>query len=186
MKRNGFFYVTFHGYDYAAIKSARGVAKTPDFVNWLVFGYDLPGDSIFSTTDCLQWNVAWNNSYCVGGGEGSILINGDYYYQLIESPDISLACLTEYNVQNWVLGLLRAPNLYFYSGQWEQFSVNPTIIPWEKFGCALQYHRLFTDNINIYLSYWINDFPTGATSMKIFRLVNGTAPLPMVASVNQY
>jgi len=50
MKKDGFFYVTFHGYNYNLKKSARGVAKTRDFHNWVTSGYDLPNDAIFSST----------------------------------------------------------------------------------------------------------------------------------------
>lgn len=46
-KRDGYFYVTFHGYNYQLKKSARGAARTADFVNWDVFGFHVPGDAIF-------------------------------------------------------------------------------------------------------------------------------------------
>ena len=45
---------------------------------------------------------------CVGGGEGTILVEGDLMYELIEAPDLTLGCLTKPGVQNWVLGLLRS------------------------------------------------------------------------------
>jgi hypothetical protein len=100
-KRDGYFYVTFHGYDYKANKAARGVARTPDFVNWQISGFSLPGDSIFSPLDCNPWNISWAAGGCVGGGEGSIMKSGDYYYMLIEAPDVSLSCNTQRGVQNW-------------------------------------------------------------------------------------
>lgn len=58
--------VTFHGYDYGAKRSARGVAKTADWHTWIVSGDDLPGDAIFSGIDCDPWQVDWNG-VCIGG-----------------------------------------------------------------------------------------------------------------------
>jgi hypothetical protein len=42
--------VTFHGYDYARKRAARGVARTRDFVAWEVVGGEgnLSGDVMFS------------------------------------------------------------------------------------------------------------------------------------------
>lgn len=69
------------------------------------------------------------------------MVSGDYYYQLIEAPDITLACITTTGVQNWVLGILRAP--YFApTGSWELFAVDPTVVPIIKAGCSLQYPYL--------------------------------------------
>ena len=131
-----FFFVTFHGCNDDASISARGVAKTLDFVSWVTEGSDLPNDAIFGQVDCNAWDIAWANGTCVGGGEGSILDlrtgtgtsrgigssagagagagaaitvtteEGGYLYQLIEASDMSLGCLGE--GQNWVLGLSRS------------------------------------------------------------------------------
>ncbi|CAF5215411.1 unnamed protein product, partial [Rotaria magnacalcarata] len=71
-KVNGWFYITFHGWDAPNNKAARGIARTRDFVNYDVAGYDLPNDALFSSLDCNGWNITWNpKSLCVGGGEGS-------------------------------------------------------------------------------------------------------------------
>jgi hypothetical protein len=100
---SGYFYVTFHGWDPAAVKSGRGVAKTRDFVTWVTDdgGLALPNDSIFSSTDCDKWNIDWAKGGCVGGGEGTMMRSGDYWYHIIEAPDVSLGCLQD---QNWVRG----------------------------------------------------------------------------------
>ncbi len=37
----GYFYVTFHGYDYIHKLGVRGVAKTVDFVNWITDAPDI-------------------------------------------------------------------------------------------------------------------------------------------------
>eukprot|EP01113_Clastostelium_recurvatum_P044245 TRINITY_DN7451_c1_g1_i1.p1 TRINITY_DN7451_c1_g1~~TRINITY_DN7451_c1_g1_i1.p1 ORF type:complete len:525 (+),score=77.20 TRINITY_DN7451_c1_g1_i1:11-1585(+) len=184
-KVNGQFLVTFHGYDYTTQKGYRGAALTPNFVDWNVDSYDLPDDAIFSSIDCQNWNISWSpkNGGCIGGGEGTILISGDYYYQLIEAPDIELGCIITLGVQNWVLGLVRSPYMA-PSGQWEEFQQNPIIIPKIKAGCSLQYHRLFYDEVrnNIYLSFIIQNFQTGAQFMKVHVLQSGYAPLPIEAT----
>eukprot|EP00051_Salpingoeca_urceolata_P009380 m.114110 g.114110 ORF g.114110 m.114110 type:complete len:569 (-) comp16278_c0_seq2:25-1731(-) len=182
-KINGWFYITFHGWDPTAVTSARGVAKTRDFVSWTVEdgGATLPGDAIFSHTDCDPWDVpgGWANGRCVGGGEGTMLYSphDNYFYHLIEAPDLSLGCLTTPGKQNWVLGLLRSKSLAAPSGQWQQFAVEATVIPAVKQGCYIQYHRLFADVADgqVYLEFWADNW------MQLFRLVPGGAALPIIA-----
>lgn len=181
-KVNGYFYVTFHGYDYSAKKSARGVAKTPNFVNWIVQDFDLPGDAIFSSVDCNPWNVTWATGGCVGGGEGDILISGDYMYELIEAPDISLGCDLTLGQQNWVIGLMRSPN-FGISGTWEEFPRNPMIIPWHKVGCTIQYHRIFYDSSlgKSFVSFFVGDYVLNHIQMKVYEINPGAGAIPLVA-----
>jgi hypothetical protein len=174
----GFYYVTFHGWDPQQDKSARGVAKTADFVHWITNGEHLPGDAIFTSTDCDPWRIQWASGGCVGGGEGSILLAGDFMYELIEAPDISLGCLTTPGEQNWVLGLLRAPAGEFLpTGMWQGLGSNPFVVPVQKIGCYIQYHRLFWFNGTMHLSYWADGW------LQIFEVsVPGPFPsLPIVA-----
>ena len=108
---SGYYYVTFHGWDPAAVQSARGVAKTRDFVNWVTAdgGVSLSGDALFTSIDCDKWNVPWVGGACVGGGEGTIMVTPDGYLNMvIEAADASLGCLT--TPQHWVIGLVRAPS----------------------------------------------------------------------------
>lgn len=44
-KQNGYFYVSFHGYD--NINGYRGIAKTNNWINWIAAQDDLPSDAIF-------------------------------------------------------------------------------------------------------------------------------------------
>ena len=62
-----------------------------------MIGYNLPGDAIYSPTDCnmKNWNINWDNKTgCVGGGEGTTIQSGDFFYMLIETVDVSLNCIT--------------------------------------------------------------------------------------------
>ena len=148
----GYYFVTFHGCNKDATVSARGVAKTMDFVTWETSGDDLPNDAIFGQIDCNTWNIGWVDGTCVGGGEGSILYGPDgYMYQLIEAPDISLSCKGE--GQNWVLGLTRS-NVFSPAGTWEGMNPVPTMVPPTVQGCYIQYHRIFTDGKSTFLEYW--------------------------------
>ncbi len=191
-----FYYVTFHGWDPAHNAAARGVAKTRDFVTWLTSGAGLPGDAMFTAFDCNGWNISWAAGGCVGSGEGTILRSGDYMYQLLEAPDKTLGCLTDEGVQNWVLGLLRAP-VFLPTKRWQQFAASePTVVPAIKQGCYIQvcagwalgmralerlsvrqYHRLFQDDHGtVYLSFWADN------QLQLFALRQGTpASLPIVA-----
>lgn len=144
-------------------------------------GFDLPNDAIFTSTDCNPWHVDWAPGGCVGGGEGDILISGDYLYQLIEAPDVSLSCLTTIGQQNWVLGLMRSP-FWAPSGSWEQFEVNPVMVPWVKEGCGLQYHRLFSNGTHVFLAVWVGDWDRGVDTLKFFVMEPGYKQLPMVES----
>jgi hypothetical protein len=182
-KRNGQFFVTFHGYDYGAKKSARGVASTPDFVHWNTCSFNLPCDAIFSSTDCDPWKIDWAKGGCVGGGQASILKSGDYLYELIEAPDVSLACLTKAGEQNWVYGWLRSPSFQSPSGSWEQWHDNPAVVPFVHRGCTLQYNRQWESQGSIYVAYYVLDFATGKPELQIWKLVPGdlTTGLPVVA-----
>ena len=60
-KSGGYFYVTFHGYDYKRRLAARGVARTTDFQHWDTRGGDLPGDAIFAAADCQGWGGGKEN-----------------------------------------------------------------------------------------------------------------------------
>eukprot|EP01116_Phalansterium_solitarium_P006220 TRINITY_DN18525_c0_g1_i1.p1 TRINITY_DN18525_c0_g1~~TRINITY_DN18525_c0_g1_i1.p1 ORF type:complete len:544 (+),score=170.09 TRINITY_DN18525_c0_g1_i1:155-1786(+) len=177
----GYFVVTFHGFAYTEKKSARGVASTRDFVTWKVDGFDLPDDAIFSSTDCNPWNITWAAGGCVGGGQGSVMQDGDYFYHLIEAPDLSLACLTTPGEQNWVYGLLRSPTMYAPSGQWQQIQQNPFVFPWVKIGCTLQYNRLFQDDDGVFLSYWVIDYANNRLELQIFQLQSGAGLVPIIA-----
>jgi hypothetical protein len=172
----GFYYVTFHGWDPAHNAAARGAAKTADWTNWLVAGAGLPGDALFTSLDCDQWDIAWAAGGCVGGGEGSILVSGDWMYQLIEAPDLTLGCLTTPGQQNWVLGLLRAPAL-LPTGAWQQFAVSPLVVPAVKQGCYIQYHRIFVDPGTgaLHLSYWADN------TLQLWVVAPGSGALPIVA-----
>ena len=180
-KANGWFYVTFHGWDAPNNRAARGMARTRDFVNYDVTGYDLPGDAIFSPTDCNGWNISWNpKSLCVGGGEGSMVQSGDYFYHLIEAPDGTLNCDTTLGEQNWVLGLLRSPTLSARSGEWEQVHFNPAFKPAKKYGCGLQYHRVFRDGDDFFFSMFVLDFGVNNLTMKVWKVVPGKTYFPVV------
>src|SRR5690349_18138593 len=99
----------------------------------------------------------WHHSGgCVGGGEGTILRSGSYIYMLIEAPDITLGCLTTPGQQNWPLGLLRSPTFAFTTGQWEQFSVEPTVVPIIKEGCYIQVSCVCNQRCNsLILMLWV-------------------------------
>ena len=174
----GRYVVTFHGWDPSHVKSARGAARTSDFVHWDVTGAGLPGDAMFSSIDCDAWDVPWIGGRCVGGGEGSILLSGDWMYELIEAPDVTLGCVPAPGLQHWPLGLLRAPRgVFLPTGQWQRFAVSPTVVAAEPtVGCYIQYHRLFSDAAGgVHLAYWAGDW------LQLFNLVPGAGPLPIVA-----
>ncbi|MDQ3231224.1 MAG: hypothetical protein M3Q07_05335 [Pseudobdellovibrionaceae bacterium] len=165
-KRNGYYFVSFHGYHSSSGTGYRGVAKTTDFMNWLTIAPDLPGGPMFTSRDCQGWNVPWNpQTGCIGGGAAASLSSLSHTYMLVEASDRNLLCTPD---QNWVFGLVRSTNLA-RSGTWEQFGGNPLIRPAVKGVCPLQYPRLFRDGERTYLSVW-NNVP-GNTNMATFEIL---------------
>jgi hypothetical protein len=171
--RGGYFYVTFHGVDYTIGRSYRGVARTRDFDHWETDGADLPGDAILASADCEAWTPG-----CVGPGEATTLVTGDYQYTLFEGPDKSLLCTKG---QAWNVGLVRAPRNSFpkWNGGWEQFSRNPVLTPsWPgpETICGVQYQRWILDGNDVYLLY--EDLGPGVRfrERRLLKLVPGPAP----------
>jgi hypothetical protein len=163
-KYNGYFYVTFHGFDPGPSKGYRSVARTTDFKNWEVVGAGLPGDAMFGPADCQLWNTN-----CIGGGEATTLASGGYYYMLMETPNLSLTCQVN---QVWNFGLVRSPSLS-RSGLWDSYGQNPLLKPSSNKGCDLQYARLFYDRGSVFLIY--EDLMKGR---RLFKLAPGSgAPL---------
>eukprot|EP00664_Eupelagonemidae_sp_cell27_P000002 gene2-2211_t len=173
---DGYFWVTFHGTP--GKTGVRGVAVTKDFVTWEVDGHGLPGDVIFSKADCegRNWTIQGEPFECCGGGEGSIVVSGDYMYHLIEAPGGSLSCG---GTRQWPLALVRATT-FLPSPQWEQLpGGEPAVVPLEPTGCYIQYHRLFYDPKRdaYYLEYWTM---AGGGVMQVYKLVAGRGPQPII------
>ncbi|MDD4976197.1 MAG: hypothetical protein PHY93_17705 [Bacteriovorax sp.] len=175
-KKNGYFYVTFHGFDYAGMKlGARGIARTTNFVTWETSGAGLPNDAMLTSQDCNSWDANWGAGGCIGFGAARNLRSNGYEYILGEASDKTLLCTLG---QVWVFGLVRSPAIAA-SGNWENYSKNPYIINLlqndSPFGCGLQYMNLFRDRGEIYLSFglWTPDmnFPNYT-----YKLVKGKGP----------
>ena len=184
------FYVTFHGYDYARKRAARGVARTPDFVAWATDGGLLPGDVIFSAADCAGWSVPWAAGGCIGSGEASALRGpSGHLYQVIEAADRDLECETGWGAQWWPLGLVRAP-AWAPSPRWEQMGVTPFVGGpaggQPHVGCSIQYSSLHADPASgaTFFAFWDVSFhPANASApfqtWHVFELVWGGGALPM-------
>ena len=144
---NGTIYVTFHGASntHGTVFGYRGIATTTDFKTYT----KAADDCIFSRLDAKDWNVDWNRNGSVGGGAAVYLKDGEYWYMLIESPDISLACVEG---QNWPFGLMRSRSLT--STKWEDWAGNPLpeFTPVGPAVSAWTYPALFNDNGITYLA----------------------------------
>lgn len=118
----GYFWVSFHGYD--GSRGYRGIAKTTDFVNWVAgdTAYGVPADATISARDSATWRETWNGG-SVGAGNGSILEEGGYTYDLVEATDVNLACT---NNQRWDLGLFRTNSLT--GNMWSQYPQGNPIV----------------------------------------------------------
>jgi hypothetical protein len=191
-KVGGDFIVTFHGYDYGRKRSARGVARTPDFATWAVTGGAgaLPGDVIFSAADCAGWSVPWAApGGCIGSGEASVLraAPSGFLYEVIEVADKELGCETGWDSQWWPLGLVRSAG-WAPSTQWEQMRETPFVggpaggEP--HVGCSIQYNSLHVDDGTTFFAFWHVSFHPANASLPaagwhLYELAWGAAPLPM-------
>jgi hypothetical protein len=175
-KKNGYWYVTFHGFDDFTKHGFRGVAKTADFHHWITSGPNLPNGPIFASPECQAWNPG-----CIGGGEASTLIAGNYQYMMIETPTISLACTPG---QTWPIALLRAPKDTFpawSSPLWQRFHANPLLTtswPGPKARCSIQYQRWAVAGSDVYILY--EDFDpkliARASARPLLKLLPGGGP----------
>jgi len=115
---DGIIYVTFHGASNTnnTIYGYRGIATTADFKTFT----KAADDAIFDCYDAKDWNVDWVETGSVGGGHAVYLKEGEYWYTMIESPDVSLACVPD---QHWTFGMLRSKSLT--DTKWENWKDNP-------------------------------------------------------------
>jgi hypothetical protein len=168
---DGYFYVTFHGAEYADINiGARGAARTMDFSHWQTVANDLPGSAMLSIRDCQQWRANWKDGTCIGEGAGKILRSGMFDYTLVEAADRTLACRPE---QIWVFGLLRNSWLG-PSGTWQNYPDNPYVRNENRspVGCSLQYMNLIRDRGELFLEFSLYT-PDYYFPNYIFQLVDG-------------
>lgn len=146
--RNGNYFVSFHGVD--GTYSYRGIAKTPDFINWIAgdTSQGVPADAVLDRNDALNFRESWQGAGPIGFGAGSILYDEGYYYLTAEAPDFSLMCI---DGQNWDWGIFRSNSLT--NTNWEQFpSGNPILYSSKKpernnksMACNPAYTRIFKD-----------------------------------------
>jgi hypothetical protein len=177
-RRDGFYEMTLHGFDYQANRSYRGVVRTRDFHTWLVTGGGLPGAPIFGPSSCQSWVKD-----CTGVGESSSLFANGRQYVLIEAMNKSLLCTPG---QDWVFSLLRAPAGEWPrigSDGWQEFPGNPLLRPtWPgpKSRCGLQYARWIHDGSDIFILYedWGPDFKfVDRRLLKLISAAKGTPPV---------
>src|SRR5208337_4682883 len=189
-KKDGYFYVTFHGVYFSKkpgsrlVKQAvRGVAKTADFHHWITSGADLPDAPIFAWPECQAWNPG-----CIGGGEASTLIAGGYQYMMIETPNVSTDCTPG---QQWPIALLRTPQGSFpawNSPLWQRFHIEPLLAtswPGPQSKCGIQYPRWAVAGDHVYILYEDIGFDdtTGrqkASARRLLELVPGGGPATAV------
>jgi hypothetical protein len=145
---NGAWLVAFHGFD--GLNGYRGIAKTPDFVNWSAGdpSQGVPPDAVYDREDAQSWRESWAPGGPIGGGAGSILDENGYYYLIVETGDVSLGCI---DGQNWDWGAFRTTSLV--QTEWEELPAgNPFLysskLPEQNgksIACNPAYARLLRD-----------------------------------------
>ncbi|AKU24164.1 hypothetical protein [Massilia sp. NR 4-1] len=119
---SGYFWVSFHGFD--GKYGYRGIAKTTDFKTWIAGNpaYGVPADATLSARDGANWRESWSGG-TIGPGNGSMLEEGGYSYELTEFTDRNLACTDN---QRWDQGLFRTSNIA--GNQWSQLPQGNPIV----------------------------------------------------------
>jgi hypothetical protein len=143
----GEYIVSFHGYD--GVNGYRGIASTPDFVNWKIgneAGIPLAADALFDKYDCVNWD-SWDSGGCIGGGAADILEEDSYYYMFIEVADKNLAVQPG---TRWDFGVVRSNSLADTS--WEQKGTASVYSHLPE--SLIQYQKLFRDESGqVYMLY---------------------------------
>ena len=171
LEDDGTIYITFHGASITkgTIFGYRGVATTKDFVIYT----KAADDCIFSYLDAESWDVDWHSNGSVGGGAAAYIKDGEFWYTLIESPDVSLGIVKN---QNWPFGLLRSNTLT--NTEWEIWSQNPPpeLTPVGPAFTPWSYPALFEDDGMTYMAI-TQSYPEHA--YRQYRLVwkEGAEPL---------
>jgi hypothetical protein len=142
------YWIGFHGFD--GTNGYRGIAKSPDFATWIAGDttQGLPTDAIFDKNDAVAWREQWQSGGPIGGGAGSILDEGGYYYSIVETGDVSLGCV---DGQDWDWGVFRTQSLA--SATWEGLPAqNPFLYSskllernGKSIACNPAYGRLFRE-----------------------------------------
>jgi len=124
----GFHYVRFHGAAAGNGHQYTGLAKTADFVNWIVGPDDpsrLPSDDVFDSrfpkgfppADGHGGTPAWKEPHwlapkssdaVVGGGAGHVVHDGPWYYLVAEASDRPLCGMPG---ATWDLGIYRTTDV---------------------------------------------------------------------------
>ncbi len=130
----GFHYVRFHGAAASTSHQYTGLAKTADFVNWVVGPDDpahLPTDDIFDSRfpkgmpagDGHPGTPAWREPHwlppnssdaVIGGGGGHVVREGPWYYLVAEASDRPLCGMPG---ATWDLGIYRTADVR--AGVWD-------------------------------------------------------------------
>lgn len=118
-KIDNWYYIAFHGFDATPGKhyGLRGIAKTRNFIDFVAGDskQNVPTDAILTLQDAANWRETWQGTGNIGFGAGSTLKEGNFYYMLAESADLSLTCTPG---QNWDIGIFRTRSLA--SNTWNQ------------------------------------------------------------------
>lgn len=147
-KRDGWYFITFHGF--RSPDGYRGIAKTRDFVSFVVDAPDIAQGPLFTKNDCASLIEG-----CIGVGHASMLFVDQIAYALVETPTQNLACAAQ---QRWPVLLARANVATFWSQnpRWSFLSHDAPLLE-NRFrrdlGCQIQYANLFTDGGATYLSF---------------------------------
>jgi len=169
------WWVGFHGYD--GRFGYRGIARTKSFRadDWQAGGAGgTPKDAVVDPQDAVGWREQWQEGGPIGAGAAGVLEDGGAYYQLVEVPDINLACTPG---QNWDLGLLRTTDLS--ATTWEQFpGGNPIVYSSLQPGpdgkpafCNVEYPSLFEDAAGTtYLMHGRISSDPGYDGIYVYRL----------------
>lgn len=170
-RSGGQFLVTFHGFDYGSKKAFRGLASTPDFMNWQTEGPGLPGGAMLGASECRP-----QLPNCVGVGQATTLFTDQYLYVLAEAMDMSLQCLPN---QQWQFYLYRSPRGAFPrsgSGKWQPYPGSALLKPSSSdpaTTCKVTYARWIQDGNTVYLVYEDRITNSVYLNRRLLKLVPG-------------
>lgn len=163
-KKNGYFYVSFHGFRASDGHGFRGTAKTRDFRTFVTDAPDVPTGPSLTGRDCSTWNPG-----CIGFGAASSLLTDREIFLLSEGPTRTLDCVAG---QNWSWGAMRG-SMNTATGAWTQLRTTPLIAGTPGVKCDVAYLKMFQDGADLFAFYTRNGTSETGRDYSLYQVQMG-------------
>ncbi|MFN8523989.1 MAG: hypothetical protein U0821_12890 [Chloroflexota bacterium] len=119
-RRDGYFYVSFHAIVVETQETMRFLARTSDFITWIVELPDstIPNDAMIAPRNGIAWRETWNSGGPVAVGSAGTVFQDNHYYTVADLQDSSALCVPNQTVDS---GIFRSRTLADNTNQLQGF-----------------------------------------------------------------